>query len=95
MHLQSQNYVEAALTLKLHADLHDWDLHVVAPPMEDLGLPQQSQFHRKETLCLLILDYLGRVRSSYYVNFTHGFCRERQGLGKCTRDLQGPGLPAC
>ena len=27
--------------------------------MEDLGLPQQSQFHRKETLCLLILDYLG------------------------------------
>jgi dedicator of cytokinesis protein 3 len=29
--------------------------------MEDLGLPQQSQFHRKETLCLLILDYLGKV----------------------------------
>ena len=60
MHLQSQNYVEAALTLKLHADLHTWDLNSFAPPMEDLGLPQQSQFHRKETLCLLILDYLGR-----------------------------------
>ena len=59
MHLQSQNYVEAALTLKLHADLHEWDLHSFAPPMEDLGLPQQSQFHRKETLCSLILDYLG------------------------------------
>lgn len=59
MHLQSQNYVEAALTLKLHADLHEWDLNSFAPPMEDLGLPQQSQFHRKETLCLLILDYLG------------------------------------
>ena len=59
MHLQSQNYVEAGLTLKLHADLHEWDLHSFAPPMEDLGLPQQSQFHRKETLCLLILDYLG------------------------------------
>ena len=51
--------MEAALTLKLHADLHDWDLNSFAPPMEDLGLPQQSQFHRKETLCLLILDYLG------------------------------------
>ncbi|KAJ3545464.1 hypothetical protein NM688_g5622 [Phlebia brevispora] len=63
MHLQSQNYVEAALTLKLHADLHDWDLHSFAPPMEDLGLPQQSQFHRKETLCLLILDYLGKGKA--------------------------------
>lgn len=59
MHLQSQNYVEAALTLKLHSDLHEWDLNSFVPPMEDLGLPQQSHFHRKETLCLLILDYLG------------------------------------
>jgi dedicator of cytokinesis protein 3 len=59
MHLQSQNYVEAALTLKLHSDLHEWDLNSFVGPMEDLGLPQQSHFHRKETLCLLILDYLG------------------------------------
>lgn len=59
MHLQSQNYVEAALTLKLHSDLHSWDLNTFVGPMEDLGLPQQSHFHRKETLCLLILDYLG------------------------------------
>ncbi|RDX50021.1 cytoplasmic protein [Lentinus brumalis] len=63
MHLQSQNYVEAALTLKLHADLHEWNLNSFAPPMEDLGLPQQSQFHRKETLCLLILDYLGKGKA--------------------------------
>lgn len=61
MHLQSQNYVEAALTLKLHSDLHEWDLNSFVGPMEDLGLPQQSQFHRKETLCLLILDYLGKA----------------------------------
>ena len=60
MHLQSQNYVEAALTLKLHADLHEWDLNSFVPPMEDLNLPQQSHFLRKETLCLLILDYLGK-----------------------------------
>lgn len=45
--------------MKLHSDLHEWDLNSFVPPMEDLGLPQQSQFHRKETLCLLILDYLG------------------------------------
>ena len=60
MHLQSQNYVEAALMLKLHSDLHDWDLTSFVEPMEDLGLPRQSHFHRKETLSLLILDYLGR-----------------------------------
>ncbi|EPQ57371.1 hypothetical protein GLOTRDRAFT_137711 [Gloeophyllum trabeum ATCC 11539] len=63
MHLQSQNYVEAALTLKLHSDLHDWDLNTFVEPMEDLGLPQQSQFHRKETLSLLILDYLGKGKA--------------------------------
>ncbi|KAI0268791.1 cytoplasmic protein [Gloeopeniophorella convolvens] len=63
MHLQSQNYVEAALTLKLHADLHHWDLNTFVEPMEDLGLPQQSQFHRKETLYLLILDYLGKGKA--------------------------------
>ncbi|KAF8270253.1 C2 domain in Dock180 and Zizimin proteins-domain-containing protein [Lactarius quietus] len=63
MHLQSQNYVEAALTLKLHADLHEWDLNSFVEPMDDLGLPQQSQFHRKETLHLLILDYLGKGKA--------------------------------
>lgn len=63
MHLQAQNYVEAAFTLKLHSDLHQWDLNSFVPPMEDLGLPQQSQFHRKETLCLLILDYLGKGKA--------------------------------
>ncbi|KAG1865874.1 C2 domain in Dock180 and Zizimin proteins-domain-containing protein [Suillus subalutaceus] len=62
-HLQSQNYVEAALTLKLHSDLHNWDLYSFVGPMEDLGLPQQSHFHRKETLCLLILDYLGKGKA--------------------------------
>jgi dedicator of cytokinesis protein 3 len=63
MHLQSQNYVEAALTLKLHAEMHDWDLTSFVEPMEDLGLPQQSHFHRKETLYLLILDYLGKGKA--------------------------------
>ena len=81
MHLQSQNYVEAALTLKLHSDLHEWDLNSFLPPMEDLGLPQQSQFQRKETLCLLILDYLGKyillpMIHSFYD--AHGFA----GKGK-------------
>lgn len=65
MHLQSQNYVEAAFTLKLHADLYRWEVNSFVPPMDDLGLPQQSQFHRKETLCLLVLDYLGTSQNEY------------------------------
>ncbi|KAF5370873.1 hypothetical protein D9758_002073 [Tetrapyrgos nigripes] len=63
MHLRSFNYVEAALTLKLHSDLYSWDLNAFVPPMDDLDLPRQSQFHRKETLCLLILDYLGKGKA--------------------------------
>ena len=90
MHLQSQNYVEAGLTLKLHSDLYDWDLTKFLEPMPDLGLPRQSQFSRKETLCLLILDYLGRHR---FAIFDHPFSktwpmqldlhRQRQSMGKC------------
>jgi dedicator of cytokinesis protein 3 len=56
------------LTLQLHADLHTWDLHSFVPAMDDLGLPRQSQFHRKETLCLLILDYLGVSHFSCYAS---------------------------
>jgi dedicator of cytokinesis protein 3 len=63
MHLQSQAYVEAANTLKLHVDLYEWDLNSFVDPMEDLGLPQQSQFHRKETLYLLILDFFGKGKA--------------------------------
>ncbi|KZT56696.1 hypothetical protein CALCODRAFT_483819 [Calocera cornea HHB12733] len=63
MHLQSQNFVEAALTLKLHADLYDWDLATIVDPMPELNLPRQTQFDRKETLSLLVLDYLGKGKA--------------------------------
>jgi hypothetical protein len=81
MHLQSQNYVEAALTLKLHADLHQWDMNAFVAPMEELGLPQQSQFRRKETLCLLILNYLGKFCWSVLC-FILTEAQERERLGK-------------
>ncbi|KAE8266357.1 hypothetical protein A4X09_0g5990 [Tilletia walkeri] len=60
LHLENFNYVEAALTLKLHADLHSWSMDTFAEPVSDLDLPRQSDFARKETLYMLILDYLGR-----------------------------------
>ncbi|KZT43476.1 hypothetical protein SISSUDRAFT_1039891 [Sistotremastrum suecicum HHB10207 ss-3] len=63
MHLESNNYVEAALTLKLHADLHEWNPNTFVDPMPDLGFPRQSHFARKETLSLLMLDYLGKGKA--------------------------------
>lgn len=60
LHLENQNFIEAALTLKLHADLHQWDLDSFVEPISDLDLPRQSHFARKETLYMLILDYLNK-----------------------------------
>jgi len=62
VHIRSNHFVEAALTLKLHADLHEWNLMTFVDPLPDLNLPRQSSFVRKETLSLLILDYLGTTR---------------------------------
>ncbi|CAE6455016.1 unnamed protein product [Rhizoctonia solani] len=63
MHLNSENYVEAALTLKLHADLHEWDLHAFVEALSELDLPRQSQFARKEVLYLLIIEYLSKGKA--------------------------------
>lgn len=60
LHLENQSYVEAALTLKLHADLHTWEMDSFVEPIADLDLPKQSHFARKETLYMLILDYLNK-----------------------------------
>ncbi|KDN50840.1 hypothetical protein K437DRAFT_273050 [Tilletiaria anomala UBC 951] len=60
LHLENRNYVEGALTLKLYADLMTWDMEMLLDPEPDLGLPRQSHFARKETLYLLILDYLSK-----------------------------------
>ena len=60
LHLENQNYVEAALTLKLHADLHTWEMDSFVEPIPDLDLPRQSHFARKETIYMLILDYLSK-----------------------------------
>jgi len=48
--------------------------------MEDLGLPRQSHFHRKETLCLLILDYLGGRLFCYVILIP--YVHEFLGKGK-------------
>lgn len=63
MQLVNHNYVEAALTLKLHADLYEWNLEDIVEALDDLDLPRQSAFARKETLCLLMLDHFTKGKA--------------------------------
>lgn len=72
--------MEAALTLKLHADLHEWNLMTFVDPLPDLDLPRQSSFVRKETLSLLILDYLGTYHNVPHV-ITSAFDTQYNILG--------------
>ncbi|GAA5840554.1 hypothetical protein JCM9279_007363 [Rhodotorula babjevae] len=59
-HIARGDLVEAGMTLKLHADLHEWDLSTFLEPLPDLELPRQTDFARKETLYLRILEHLGK-----------------------------------
>jgi dedicator of cytokinesis protein 3 len=47
-HVALGNETEAGLTLKLHADLHEWDLNTFVEAIPDLDLPRQTEFARKE-----------------------------------------------
>ncbi|KAK9764626.1 Deoxycytidine kinase 1 [Basidiobolus ranarum] len=57
MHLRSQNFVEAGITLKLHANLLSWSLESGLETVEGLSLPSQTSFERKELLLLKVLRY--------------------------------------
>lgn len=58
LHLDSRNFIEAALTLRFHADLLSWDPSDKLSPISELGLPSQSSFHRKEGLYTKMIAYL-------------------------------------
>ncbi|CAJ0878034.1 21197_t:CDS:2 [Entrophospora sp. SA101] len=57
MQVNSKNFVEAALTLKLHSDLYDWDPNIEVRAIPELEFPKQSAFDRKERLYIQSLDY--------------------------------------
>ncbi|GAA5903536.1 hypothetical protein JCM5296_006854 [Sporobolomyces johnsonii] len=57
-HVALGSHTEAGLTLKLHADLHQWDLSTFVDPLPDLDLPRQTEFARKETLYMRVLEHL-------------------------------------
>ena len=59
LHLAAGDYVEAALTLKLHADQLEWSPRVLHA---DLRFPAQSEWRRKEQLLDQVVTYLDRGR---------------------------------
>ncbi|RCI03452.1 hypothetical protein CU098_001504, partial [Rhizopus stolonifer] len=58
LHLDSRNFIEAALTLRFHADLLQWDPSDKLNSIPELGLPVQSSFSRKEALYMKMITYL-------------------------------------
>ena len=58
MHLRSQSYAEAGMTLKLHAEIYQWDQNLMCESLNELGLPKQSHFVRRETLLAHCMEYL-------------------------------------
>ncbi|KAF8460036.1 hypothetical protein BDZ91DRAFT_833344 [Kalaharituber pfeilii] len=55
--LEAQNYVEAGLSLQLHADLYPWDFEKKVPALVDPKLPEQTSFERREYLCLQMIKH--------------------------------------
>ncbi|KAI8364106.1 hypothetical protein BD560DRAFT_436932 [Blakeslea trispora] len=58
LHLDSRNFVEAALTMRFHADLLQWDPSDKLIDIPELGLPIQSSFSRKEGLYTKMITFL-------------------------------------
>lgn len=55
--LSSNNLVEAALSLRLHADLYTWDVNERVPALSDPDFPEQTAFERREQLFLEMIGY--------------------------------------
>lgn len=55
--LEAQNYIEAGLSLQLHADLYAWDFEKKVPALVDPNLPEQTSFERREYLCLQMIKH--------------------------------------
>jgi len=57
MHKNNQNFIEAGYTLKLHADLLEWNTVKKLPPMPEYGFDnEETAFERKEKLYFKIID---------------------------------------
>lgn len=58
LHLQAENYTEAGFTLKLYADMLDWDKETLTfAPNDNVGV---QEWQRKETLYKEIINYFDK-----------------------------------
>ncbi|KAL7272558.1 Deoxycytidine kinase 1 [Rhizina undulata] len=55
--VEAQNYVEAGLSLQLHADLYQWEMNEKVPALADPPFPPQTAFERREALFLEMIKY--------------------------------------
>ena len=57
LQVEARNHAEAGLTLRLHADLYDWDPAKMTPALADPKLPTQSHFERKERIYFEMINH--------------------------------------
>lgn len=93
--LASQNFVEAGLSLKLHADLYPWDTMEKVPALTDPSFPEQTAFERREALFLEMIKYFEDGHSwenalDTYKELAHQYenvLYDYAKLGKCHRAM--------
>ncbi|CAO2650896.1 Nn.00g091930.m01.CDS01 [Neocucurbitaria sp. VM-36] len=54
---EAQNFTEAGLALRLHAELYEWDPNQTVDPLTEPYYPPQSSFERKEQLYFQMIEH--------------------------------------
>ncbi|PWW73882.1 hypothetical protein C7212DRAFT_283922 [Tuber magnatum] len=93
--LKSQNYVEAGLSLQLHADLYPWDTTEKVSALIDPPFPDQTAFERREALFLEMIKLFEDGKSwenalDTYKELAHQYENvvfDYAKLGKCHRAM--------
>jgi dedicator of cytokinesis protein 3 len=56
LQIEANNYTEAGLALRMHAEMYDWDPNTTADPLVEPKMPPQSSFERKEQLYFQMIE---------------------------------------
>jgi dedicator of cytokinesis protein 3 len=56
LQVNTQNFTEAGLALRLHAELYEWDPTTIVDALVEPSMPPQSSFERKEQLYFQMID---------------------------------------
>lgn len=57
LQIEAQNFTEAGLALRLHAELYEWDPNGSVDPLVEPSFPPQSAFERKEQLYFQMIEH--------------------------------------